>query len=198
MLDHQILSILLSSRGVLQSFLDKRLGDHQLCVCHSSRSNFEAPALELVLGIDFTKVLPARRLAITSRNGLFHISRYHILNETMTYWMMRYLFRDVSVSVGYSVFKRLAQKRVERLGDSPNSGTVIAHCKRANKGNSLQAIRFLRSDSQAGVVLHIFGCVIVSSHAIKRNRGNLTHPLKHRSTLVEADREGDLGQVFAN
>jgi hypothetical protein len=119
-LDHQILSILLSSRGVLQSLLNKRLGDYQLCVCHSSRSNFEAPALELVLSVDFTEVLPARRLAITSRNGLFHISRCHILEGTITYWMMRYLFGDIPVSIGYSVFERLAQERVERLGDSSN------------------------------------------------------------------------------
>jgi hypothetical protein len=110
--------------------------------------------------------------------------------------VVRNLLRDVSVPVRDSILEGLAQKRIERFGDTPNRRRIIAHRKGANKGHSAQRVLLSGSHGKASVVLHILGWHMRDFRVIRES--GLTHPLKHRRAFVETDGERYLCQVLAD
>ena len=70
MLHNQTVAVLHAGVGILLVLSHPFLGDHQLRMRNSSRANFKAPTLELVLRVDFAKELPFGGFAIARRDWL--------------------------------------------------------------------------------------------------------------------------------
>jgi hypothetical protein len=66
MLNDMPIWVLWPSIRILRVTRDPFLGDHKLGMSHSSLSDLEASPLELVLRINFSKVLPLWRFTVAS------------------------------------------------------------------------------------------------------------------------------------